>query len=991
MCEPVNLLSNKAKGMLVSRIAISIEERLSELTRRFERYGLRFPESRRSPGVPHFAVVTHLIDTSENTFGLLKGAPSPNRILLMNLVEKFGLMPIDQFKAATKEIPDLVVKRDIVDQDMVALQAWCTKVKKLGLGVPMNARNGGRPHFTFIGRELGFPSTRLNNRAYPYRVMLEDFASDVGMMECSDYADAVGSTTLTLEAKQDLAERLQQVEHYVTREHITSLIPLPESRKRGHPHYGRICKNAGTRLKNRRYDAAIIRLINEAAQVVGIGSDGYRPAVSVQNLTYGEFSDRCVLHIRLAMPNVSTSVINRFKSSLRKWRIALGKEEHDLLCDDFGQQYQNMLGKIGGGIEVPDSRRKWLKDMSRCYGLVALYRAAEEEGLPTHFSGALSLLLRRKEHKTAIDFCREAGLNEHKFAIRSWLKGECEPTTLQRAIVHRIEDYFEVEQNTLVSRVRFEISPYVEDVRTRLWPECLNTDRLKKLAKPLLPADWMHLSDFAREEIGKSIVEEYETTDPFRQKMRSLETKLILEIPPLIEPQWAQIVDYKTTLWPRWPRETTWAAGTVDRNWNEIRAFLTFLNRDRQDGGLGIPFESLTLAYLACPQVLQAYVSWQYDRCDGEMHTGTRTTLGLFAHLTALRVSDSNQVETQTKGILHNVPEWAMTLTPVDGLLEDQEVSKLQEIQGWETGLQATCELARTAFKNLRPSLKHGRDPFAPILPILDRDRPLDALNELLEGAYAELPDRQLVSEYRRAVAVRRFVTLLIVVRTALRRKNISNLTFTEDQKGMMRRTGDCWMIEIPARDFKNRESPFFGMKGAGNREKTAFMFSFRPCDNEILDEYVNTSRPVLLKNATSQLNAYFVSRYGAKLEAEQLTSDFYRATWNHLVYHQSTGTGIPGVECFGVHAVRDIVATHILKTTGDVAMAADALQDTPQTVMGHYARFLTRDRTKRVTDFLQDDLPDGSWGRCSRAKTVFSQPSETGRERPPPQGYPLE
>ena len=197
--------------------------------------------------------------------------------------------------------------------------------------------------------------------------------------------------------------------------------------------------------------------------------------------------------------------------------------------------------------------------------------------------------------------------------------------------------------------------------------------------------------------------------------------------------------------------------------------------------------------------------------------------------------------------------------------------------------------------------------------------------------------------------------------------------------------------MEIPAREFKNRESPFFGAKGAGNREKTAFLYSFRPGDNKILDEYANISRPILLKNAKSQTSAYFVSRNGTKLNAEQLTADFYRATWNHLVYHKATDTGIPGVECFGVHAVRDIVATHILKTTGDVAMAADALQDTPQTVMAHYARFLTRDRTKRVTDFLEDDLPDGSWGRSSATKTFLSPPSEVGRERPPPLGYRLE
>jgi hypothetical protein len=86
--------------------------------------------------------------------------------------------------------------------------------------------------------------------------------------------------------------------------------------------------------------------------------------------------------------------------------------------------------------------------------------------------------------------------------------------------------------------------------------------------------------------------------------------------------------------------------------------------------------------------------------------------------------------------------------------------------------------------------------------------------------------------------------------------------------------------------------------------------------------------------------------------------------TWIYLVYHEVTGTGIPGVEAFGPHAVRDIAATDILKNTGSIEMAADALHDSTDVVRKHYARYLPVDRMRRVNRWLADNLPAVSWGR---------------------------
>ena len=55
-----------------------------------------------------------------------------------------------------------------------------------------------------------------------------------------------------------------------------------------------------------------------------------------------------------------------------------------------------------------------------------------------------------------------------------------------------------------------------------------------------------------------------------------------------------------------------------------------------------------------------------------------------------------------------------------------------------------------------------------------------------------------------------------------------------------------------------------------------------------------------------------------------------------------------------GLHAVRHIVATSLLRTTGDIYLAAWAIQDTARTVERHYGRFLPRDKVRLAVEHLR-------------------------------------
>lgn len=66
------------------------------------------------------------------------------------------------------------------------------------------------------------------------------------------------------------------------------------------------------------------------------------------------------------------------------------------------------------------------------------------------------------------------------------------------------------------------------------------------------------------------------------------------------------------------------------------------------------------------------------------------------------------------------------------------------------------------------------------------------------------------------------------------------------------------------------------------------------------------------------------------------------------------TGRGaIMGLLPHGPHNVRDVLATHILKQTGSYEQASYAIQDTPETVLKHYGRFLPQDKAALAAQIL--------------------------------------
>lgn len=431
-------------------------------------------------------------------------------------------------------------------------------------------------------------------------------------------------------------------------------------------------------------------------------------------------------------------------------------------------------------------------------------------------------------------------------------------------------------------------------------------------------------------------------------------------LPSRLQQEWDDLVRYKTAVIPRHPRLSQWKPGTVDRIHNVVIEIFSYMRLPVAQGGLGVPEEHLSLCHLGLSSVVERFFAWKEARSPDGLDTGTRTWIGFIANLTtAAAHGEKRQVNrgAPVPGYLHHLAQNARNLRPIKGLFSAQEIAVFADPDGWGAELQRCNSLCWMLFNNTRHGWVFARDPFEAILPILQMDRPLDVLIDMLGRMYRDLPSPAMVNPFERAVAVRRYVAALIFIRTALRRRNVASLTCNAHGTGTFRRKDHGWTIELPAKAFKNEAGPFFARRADGVPAEP-YRFSFPPEDTAIIDEYVGASRKVLLGGSDDH-GGFFVTKGGSILAEETLAVEMHQHSWRYLVFHETTGTGIRGVTSFSVHAIRSITVTHILKVTGDYALAAHAIQDSVETIMRHYARFMAPDKTARVSAFLRGDLAD--------------------------------
>ena len=213
------------------------------------------------------------------------------------------------------------------------------------------------------------------------------------------------------------------------------------------------------------------------------------------------------------------------------------------------------------------------------------------------------------------------------------------------------------------------------------------------------------------------------------------------------------------------------------------------------------------------PQVWDWYLQWREQRRGFY----TKWEIDLLSIAAAL-----NREET---GWLRQTPHIGDHLEEIEGLITRADIDEAKA--DWAATCDRMYRHARRRIKEIDRVARIHRDPFEPILPVLEAPSPVGEYRKITEEILRRMPDER---RYPRAAAeaVRAFLLLRIGLHTGLRQKNLRELLLCargglptserrlEDMKrGELRWSSrdHGWEILIPSVAFKNASSSFFVLR----------------------------------------------------------------------------------------------------------------------------------------------------------------------------------
>ncbi|MFV8672243.1 hypothetical protein ACNRC9_25055 [Ralstonia pseudosolanacearum] len=357
------------------------------------------------------------------------------------------------------------------------------------------------------------------------------------------------------------------------------------------------------------------------------------------------------------------------------------------------------------------------------------------------------------------------------------------------------------------------------------------------------------------------------------------------------------------------------ACSTASIELTRIRSFMGFLcipttgenetpearaqreqKRRKRRRGLGLQLSQVqTLAILAVPMYVDAYLHFITEGSDGLIHNGHNGFATLVACLT--------RPET---GYLWQQPEFANKLA-----------AEALEEKDWRQMCEKAYKLAQEWKRKFNKAKTKSRDPGEPIQPLLDLDEPLGplfrAIRHLDEAASNAPPGSVMQAECKRDALL-----LMLLISNPLRARTISLIRWHPNNRSHLYSHRDgIWHIRLMGRHFKNCE-------GAQLTDYDA------PLEldglGERLDEYLEEYRPVLIRNNPTSEWLFPNSRTGGKHASLE------------KVVRKITERYVPQIDSVGPHAIRHLVATDFLsKSPGNFRRVAQLLHDTLETVLKHY------------------------------------------------------
>jgi hypothetical protein len=430
----------------------------------------------------------------------------------------------------------------------------------------------------------------------------------------------------------------------------------------------------------------------------------------------------------------------------------------------------------------------------------------------------------------------------------------------------------------------------------------------------------------------------------------------VVDAPPDLTMEMAGLVRFKTSTLTALglQRNGVWGEETTSQKIEHLGLMLGALAASPNGvvRGYGVPLEHLTLGLLVFPGIWDWYVQWR------ERRRGFYTAWEVDMLRIALAMTR------QETGWLRQHRQLVQRVRPIPGLVSTDEIERARS--DWDGACDAFYKHATGRAKEIQRVARVHRDPFEPIMPVLEAPSPVGEYRKITEEILKRTPDP---NRYPRgaAEAVRAFLLLRLGLHLGLRQKNLRQLMVCprghfprserqlEDTKRGELRWSDRdggWEVLIPSVAFKNANSSYFGSK--------PFRLVLPDLGGlyEHIETYITRHRKVLLSGADDPGTFFVKTVKQTSTDPAYDQTTFYEA-WRltiqrYGIFNPFTGRGaIPGLLPHGPHNVRDVLATHILKQTGSYEQASYAIQDTPEMVQNHYGRFLPQDKAALAAKIL--------------------------------------
>ena len=862
----------------------------------------------------------------------------------LRILQKKHIVMKKREKTAHSEI-------DCVDETMNKLELYLDGLRARGEKLPKCVFQE-RPHFRAISAASGVDFGFLLSQPYKQRITLAIQEIGFTQNEKSHWS----------KLNERFEQNCQRLSNYFSWLEVRGE-KLPENpEKRGEVFFAQIEIEAALtpdalRLKNTESDKArnlaLHQIIKDVVPQLGVEvrvllqSPGERPSqISYKQLLESgtKERDRELIGKRGARQQRYNT-----RSALNKFCEVLNLDQEGPVGSELTINFKAATETVMDKIKEESTRKKFQTEINWWHEFYR--RQIKCESMPSDFLQTLVHIVSRSGLSLPV-IAKLIGVKTT--VLRKWHAGISTPSLLSIESIYRMEKLFRLPSGILTNKIpgktlgkRFKLSNFPEFLR--------ENKSLAHAVSNYLPDDFCERPEMTQREIVESI----RTTilrgdDPYSLRLQELSklpyklTKWPLQLRQEFDPLAAYKMGDRTPIGMR--RKGRWRETTKDKVESHLASLfgaicLSNESEDERVRGLAVPKEHLTLAFIACPLLIDWYTRFI---CSVRNEYTDDTICFIRDLMSFLR---------RRYGWLRQMPQLAQRLRPV--LYGTTELVSEDLILIAQTDWNKVCDDAIEYYidliEEIQPLVTVSRDPFLKIAGILDMEDPMKMLEMLTQGLKNDMPNRLTQTTYYH-LAIRDRVLILLINITGLRRTTIVKLDFTGTGIGHLFKQSGRYMLKIPRQFFKVEDSPFFGPKRSQDDYHAVLPDVYELYD--LLDEYTTTSIPWLLNKYYPNCKEHplFVNSglgKSARMRPERVSGIYTQATARYLVENRWRGTGIPNVSKHGPQSARHIRGSAAYRKTRLHQDSADANHNSVRMSKKHYTRTSTKERNDRVNEIL--------------------------------------